>query len=89
MLLDTSPPDFPLSPHVVLAPGTRWMPDETDPRMEKLPPLVQISRGDFLVVFLFELFMEGFDGGLICGVVVAASHEGAEIAGVADFDVFP
>ncbi len=33
--------------------------------------------------------MEGFDGGHIGGVVVAASHEGAEIAGAADFDVFP
>ncbi len=38
------PPDFPLSPHAVLEPGARWMPDETDPRMEKLPPLVQELR---------------------------------------------
>ncbi len=38
------PPDFPLSPHAVLEPGVRWMPDETDPRMEKLPPLVQKLR---------------------------------------------
>ena len=38
------PPDFPTSPHDILDPGTRWLPDEPDPRMEKLPPLVQKLR---------------------------------------------
>ncbi len=38
------PPDFPLSPHAILDPGARWMPDEPDSRMEKLPPLVQKLR---------------------------------------------
>ncbi len=38
------PTDFPVSPHVVLDPAARWLPDEPDLRMEKLPPLVQKLR---------------------------------------------
>lgn len=38
------PPDFPASPHAILDPGIRWAPDAPDPRMEKLPPLVQKLR---------------------------------------------
>ncbi len=38
------PPDFPTSPHDILDPGARWLPDEPDLRMEKLPPLVQKLR---------------------------------------------
>ena len=40
------PPDFPNSPHEILNPGARWLPDEPDSRMEKLPPLVQKLRED-------------------------------------------
>ncbi len=38
------PPGFPASPHDILDPGARWVPDEPDERMEKLPPLVQQLR---------------------------------------------
>ncbi len=38
------PSDFPHSPHVILEPGARWLPDERDPLLEKLPPLVQQLR---------------------------------------------
>ena len=38
------PPGFPASPHDILDPGARWVPDERDERMEKLPPLVQQLR---------------------------------------------
>ncbi len=38
------PPNFPASPHAILDPNARWVPDEPDSRMEKLPPLVQKLR---------------------------------------------
>ena len=38
------PPNFPTSPHIILDPGIRWLPDEPDQRMDKLPPLVQELR---------------------------------------------
>ena len=38
------PSDFPKSPHAILEPSVRWLPDEADPRMEELPPLVQKLR---------------------------------------------
>ncbi len=38
------PPNFPASPHAILYPNARWVPDEPDSRMEKLPPLVQKLR---------------------------------------------
>ncbi len=38
------PPVFSPSPHAILEPGARWMPHDTDPHMEKLPPLVQKLR---------------------------------------------
>ena len=38
------PPNFPASPHIILDPGLRWLPDEPDQRMDKLPPLVQELR---------------------------------------------
>ena len=37
-------PHFPTSPHAILDPAFRWVPDEPDPRREKLPPLVQKLR---------------------------------------------
>ena len=38
------PTDFPDSPHLILDPAIRWLPDEPDKRMDKLPPLVQKLR---------------------------------------------
>ena len=38
------PPDFPASPYDILQPHIRWVPEETDTRMEKLPPLVRKLR---------------------------------------------
>ena len=38
------PPGFPTSPYDILDPDSRWVPDEPDSRMEKLPPLVQKLR---------------------------------------------
>ncbi len=38
------PPDFPASPCDVLDPDVRWLPDEPDSYMEKLPPLVRKLR---------------------------------------------
>ncbi len=38
------PPDFPTSLYDILGPGARWVPDEPDSCMEKLPPLVQKLR---------------------------------------------
>ena len=38
------PPNFPASPHDILDPGVRWVPDESGLYMTKLPPLVQKLR---------------------------------------------
>jgi len=35
------PPDFPQSPHEILAPDSRWAPDNSDRFWDKLPPLVE------------------------------------------------
>ena len=39
------PPNFPQSPHEILAPGARWSPDNGDIFWGKLPPLVEKLRG--------------------------------------------
>jgi len=38
------PPDFPQSPHEILAPDARWSPDKGDMSWDKLPPLVRKLR---------------------------------------------
>jgi len=38
------PPDFPESPHEILAPDARWSPDDADMFWGKLPPLVEKLR---------------------------------------------
>ena len=38
------PPDFPESPHEILAPDARWLPDDSDMFWGKLPPLVEKLR---------------------------------------------